>query len=103
MTLVNDWPFDFVEVEWDDAESAQGWENFSEIQMSEALVVTRGWLVHRTRKHILLAMSISYDSQAEDHSFNNRIQIPRGMVKRMTILAAKDTPAVAPKAPDGAA
>lgn len=82
MTL-NDAPFDLVSVVWDDAECDSGWDAAAEPK--ESLVLSVGFLVKKTRKHIVLAGSIT----TGEHNTNQRIQIPKGMIKSIEVLKEK--------------
>ncbi len=84
MTL-NDAPYDLVAVTWDDAEVDAGWDKVGEPK--EALVLTVGFLVKKTRKHLVIAASVT----TGEHNTNQRIQIPRGMLVSMETLR-KGTP-----------
>lgn len=97
MTLTDSWPYPLVEVVWDDAANDNGWEIASEVEMGEELVMTVGFLIKKTRKHILLAASLSKAGEGEYHT-NTRQQIPCGMIKSMRVLVPKNSP----KASDGA-
>lgn len=72
--------YNLVEVIWDDAESDYGWEELPEDELKPKLVTTVAFLIKESEHHILLASS--YD----DHMTNNRMQIPRGMIKDFKVL-----------------
>lgn len=69
-----------VLVEWDDAHMEGWWIDGVPEAPTPTLVQSVGWLAHKTRKHLVLVQSMS------DGQHGNRLQIPRGMVKRMTVL-----------------
>jgi hypothetical protein len=85
------WPFDFVEIDWFDAESSQGWENSKSTTMSTDLCTSIGFLIKKSRNSYLLSMSIYFNESEKDHAFNNRQQIPKSMVKKFTVLIPKNT------------
>lgn len=62
-------------VEWDDAETNLGWEEVPE-ELNPARVITAGFLVLETERHILLVGSYEPDGK---HT-NERMQIPKGMI-----------------------
>jgi len=69
-----------VLVEWDDAHM-EGWWVDGDPQAPEPdLVRSVGWLVHKTRRHLVLVQSRT------DGQHGNRLQIPRGMVRSMSTL-----------------
>lgn len=69
-----------VEVEWDDAHMAGWWQDGEPEPPEPDLVRSVGYLVHKTRKHLVLIQSRT------EGQHGNRIQIPRGMVKSVTVL-----------------
>lgn len=69
-----------VLVEWDDAHMEGWWIDGAPEAPTPTIVQSVGWLAHKTRKHLVLVQSMS------DGQHGNRLQIPRGMVKRMTVL-----------------
>jgi hypothetical protein len=81
----NPFPFDIVWVKWDDAESDYGWEKTSALAPEEAIAHTVGFLVKETDTHIVVASTMSHDED-EGHTTNNRLQIPRGMVKDIRVI-----------------
>jgi hypothetical protein len=89
LPLQEKWPYDLVECIWDDAESFTGWEIGSQINPKDSLCTTIGFLLKKTKKHLVIASTVSWDDGVEEHTSNNRIQIPVGMVKRLTILVNK--------------
>lgn len=73
-----------VEVWWLDAcEMDGGWRDKLD-RIAPYVVMSVGFLVAQDREHIVLAM----DAEGAEH--NGRAQIPRGMVKKLKILRAKD-------------
>ena len=77
--------YPLVEVWWDDAsEMEAGWTH--EVKEPEpSLALSVGFLIHKGRKHIILALDT--DAQGQH---NGRAQIPRGMVKMLKVIRAKD-------------
>lgn len=98
ISLSDPWPYPLVEVKWLDAETAHGWENAKDVEPSDELVTTVGFLIKKTKTSYMLGASICYQKDAEDHAFNARVQIPKSMVKKLTVLVPKNTkPAEDPK------
>jgi hypothetical protein len=87
--LANKWPYDLVEIIWDDATTDHGWEGVSEIELGGELVTTIGFLIKQNRQYVMVGASIYCDDSGE-HSFNARVQIPKGMIKKQTILVKKN-------------
>lgn len=75
--------YDLVQIRWDDAECDSGWDKAQDPK--EALVLSVGYLVKKTRKHYVLAGSIT----TGEHNTNQRIQIPKGMVKEVVVIKEK--------------
>lgn len=73
-------PFDLVSVVWDDAEADTGWDKVS--TPKEALVLTVGFLIKKTRKHIVIAGSVT----TGEFNTNQRMQIPRAMIQSIEVL-----------------
>jgi hypothetical protein len=76
-------PYDLVGVVWDDAEVDSGWDKVEE--PTESLVLTVGYLVKKTRAHLVIAASIT----TGEYNTNQRIKIPKGMVKQITVIKEK--------------
>lgn len=71
----------FVEVKWLDAEATPAWTTDKEAEGIEApCVITRGWLVKKTKKNVILAMGYHGDS------WLNTFTIPAGMLEGLTKL-----------------
>jgi hypothetical protein len=81
---VNSYPFDFVKILWQDAETDDGWKLDSELEPKEHTCVTVGFLIRRERKFYLVASTISINGDEPETC--SRMQIPRGMVQSLTIL-----------------
>lgn len=77
--------FDLVEIIWDDAECGEGWD-VAPTKLEEKLSVTIGFKLKETKKHILVAHTVDHN---EVVNTNGRIQIPKGMIKKITVLKAK--------------
>ena len=73
-----------VAVLWDDATALDGWSSGHD-EVKPCHVLSVGFLVRKTKKHIVLAQDISPDGQQ-----CGRGQIPKGMVKRITRIKKKD-------------
>lgn len=83
-------PYDFVEVIWDDAKCETGWMPENEMEEpGEEIAYSVGWLVQKTKKHLVIGASISLNEDDGVYHFNNRQQIPRGMVKSIKVLKKK--------------
>lgn len=78
--------FDLVEVVWDDAESGQGWEAAPE-SLEEKLAISVGFKIRETKKHLLICHTIDAADQT-----NGRLQIPKGMIRKLTLLAKSTVP-----------
>jgi len=96
--LSNPFPYDVVWVKWDDAESTYGWELESALDPKEALATTVGFLVKETPTHIVIASSVSHEEE-EGHTTNNRLQIPKGMIKETIIIKNGTNKKPIPKIP----
>lgn len=73
-----------VEVVWDDAAAhTTSWTDTFTVQ--PALVLSVGFLVFSSKEHIVIAQDIDHEGQS-----NGRSQIPKGMVKSMTVLRKKN-------------
>lgn len=71
----------FVEVKWLDAEATPAWTTATDTEDFKApLVITRGWLVKKTKKQVILAMGYHGDS------WLNTFIIPGGMLESLTKL-----------------
>ena len=77
-----------VLVEWDDAHMAGWWQDGSPAKPEPDLVRSVGFLAHKTPKHIVLVQSLT------EGAHGNRIQIPRGMVKRYVEIEQQEAPVV---------
>jgi hypothetical protein len=78
--------YPLVEVLWDDATELKGWkEEHEEEELKPSLILSVGFLVKKTKTHIVIAQDLS-----EDRMRNGRSQIPMGMVKRIKVLKKKD-------------
>lgn len=67
----------FLEVEWEDAASNEGWVAKDE-DTSPEIIVSRGWLVKNEIGYVTLANSIHKTSDAE---VGGTQTIPRGMIR----------------------
>lgn len=75
--------YDVVEVIWDDAETLEtGWD-LSPKDLKEALVMTIGFLIKETRKHIVIT------STTDGININGGIQIPKKMILSRKIICTK--------------
>lgn len=70
-------PFEhFLEIEWEDAASNDGWAD-KDTDLSPEIIISRGWLVKSEQSYITLANSIHQDS---DHQFGGTQTITRAMI-----------------------
>lgn len=75
-----------VEVLWDDAtELDGGWTNEIEDADDPHLALSVGFLLRKSRTHIVIAQDVDKDGY-----HNGRSQIPRGMVKKIHVLRKAD-------------
>lgn len=73
--------FPLVEIKWDDAVTDTGWQHADEIEPSNEVAITIGFLVKETPKHVVVASTIDADG-----STNGRIQIPVKMILKRTVI-----------------
>lgn len=71
--------YPLVEIVWDDAETDPSWRNLSDVNPKHALVVTVGFLIKETEKHIVIASTYSEEAVIAT------IQIPVGMIVKRTV------------------
>lgn len=87
------WPkthYDLVMVLWDDAIGLKhGW-TAKEETLTPYLATSVGFLIRENDDHIMIAQDTDNEG-----SHNGRTQIPRSMVKKMTVLKKKFTEAAA--------
>lgn len=77
------YPYDIVEIIWDDAEAHEaGWQAPPET-LTPALCMTVGFLVKESKRHLI----ISHTTDGEQ--INGRFQIPKGMIKSIKVLYSK--------------
>jgi len=88
--LTHKWPYPLVEIVWDDSATATGWESEHEIEVTEELATTIGFLIKKTRTHYILGSSVYYCKAHDEYQFNDRLQVPRGMVKHFNVLVPKN-------------
>ena len=76
---------DLIHVVWDDAgELGAGWVQDHEIQPKEMIAITVGFLIARTKTHLVIASTIG-----ETHANTAQFQIPRKMVKKVSVISKK--------------
>lgn len=75
--------YDLVEILWADAATEMGWEEDAGLEDGDEIATTVGFHVKDTDTHIWIAST--YDP---NHT-NARIKIPKGMVRKQTILKKK--------------
>lgn len=66
----------YLEIEWEDAASNDGWAD-KDTDLSPEIILSRGWLVKKTSNYLTLANSIHRDN---DHQFGGTQTIPLGMI-----------------------
>lgn len=71
-----------VIVEWWDAESNDAWVDVSSVPDSPPIVQTVGFVILETKKHIVLAQNFD----PTNDKMSNTMNIPRGMIKKITHL-----------------
>jgi hypothetical protein len=67
----------FLEIEWEDAASNEGWVSKDE-DTSPVLIVSRGWLIKENARYLTLANSIHKHSDSE---VGGTQTIPCGMIR----------------------
>lgn len=76
---------DVVLVIWDDAAQLNlGWMEEVDIEVRQMLVCTLGYLVKKTRQHILVASTVG--EHAHCHA---QFQIPRKMIQDIKVIARR--------------
>lgn len=66
----------YLEVEWEDAASNDGWAD-KDTDLGPEIILSRGWLVKEHATYITLANTIHKES---DHQFGGTQTIPRGNI-----------------------
>jgi hypothetical protein len=89
---------DLVLITWDDAgELGLGWVMDSEVKPKQMLVHTIGFVIARTRSHIVISSTVS-----EPFANHAQFQIPRKMIQTQQIIGKRGTEfPTAQKANDG--
>lgn len=67
----------FLEVEWEDAASNDGWIGKEEDTTPET-IISRGWLVKEAEGYVTIAAAIHKN---DDHEYGSTQTIPRGMIR----------------------
>jgi len=75
-----DFKYKLVAILWIDAETSHGWEHVAEDSDVDALATSVGFLYKETTNYYKLASTYS------NGFTNNRISIPKGMVKEIKII-----------------
>lgn len=76
----------FVEVIWHDANAQADWSEFKDLP-APTEVVSRGWLVKKTKEYVVLSASLSLNApKADTYEFGETIAIPMGMVEKIRKL-----------------
>jgi hypothetical protein len=74
-----------VEVIWEDSCSDSGWQTTDQIDRGPYYATTRGSLIHRDEKRVIVALTVTSEETKQDHC-SDRITIPMGCVKRIRRL-----------------
>ena len=75
--------FDLVEILWADASTESGWEKESDLEDGEEIAITVGFEIKDTPSHVWIA------STFDDENTNGRIKIPKGMIRKRTVIKKK--------------
>jgi hypothetical protein len=76
---------DLIQVVWDDAgEVGAGWVQDHEIQPREMIAITVGFLIAKTKTHLVIASTVG-----EYLANTAQFQIPRKMIKTVSVLFKK--------------
>lgn len=76
-------PYPLVEIQWDDACSDAGWQEFKKIKFEQQVVTTVGFLIAENKSHIIIGHTYS------DDDYVGWFQIPKGMIiSRKTLKRA---------------
>lgn len=73
-----------VEVTWLDSSSCSGWHAMNEIPTKPLECRSAGYLVHKSRSSLVVALSAS--EARSRHGFGDTITIPRACVKKIRRL-----------------
>ena len=74
--------YPLIEVTWHDSSSTTGWQTKPETELLECF--TAGYLVHRNKRSIVVALNSSSKNSA--NSFGDTMTIPASCVKRLRRL-----------------
>lgn len=72
-----------VLVVWEDAAQGGGWIDGEEVDPSDTIVESVGWLAESNAERVILIQSITDGSHAQT------LQIPAGMIKQLVFLTPK--------------
>lgn len=89
-----------VLVSWRDAEAQIDWQRVDDIQISQPIVYSLGWLVKETKEVIIIAADLAPGERGLD--INRRLEVPKGMIEKMVkvqLKTAKGTFDLMPKKP----
>jgi len=79
-------PWPFVEVIWEDSSSNQAsWTSEDELP-DEAIIVSRGWLVKKTKRSVKLAASMANWGDPKKWEFGEVVTIPHSAIIKQTQL-----------------
>ena len=74
-------------VEWvDSAGCPAGWQHAEDVTPAMAIVQSVGWLLKETKEFLFLAPHINKTGTSDRPQIAGHITIPRGVVKRQSIL-----------------
>lgn len=71
-------------VEWEDAEFHEGWVHLNDFKADlkkTELTTSVGYLLHKTKRHIILAQTYTY------RTYSDYVRIPRSIIRKMTKIA----------------
>lgn len=72
--------YPIVLIEWEDADTDHGWEELEDSDFSPTLASTVGFLIKEDDAAVSIASTYSGSST------NNRMRIPKGMIKTMKVI-----------------
>lgn len=75
----------FVEVVWADIVAESKWVKAENLPYP-AHFVTRGWLVKKTKKFIVLAATMELDVEEHVRDYGETIAIPVGVIREVKVL-----------------
>ena len=86
---LNPSPYDFVEVEWSDSQTHQGWEGLDE-ELQVPTCYSRGWKLKENGDGIMLVADLATEDGLVD-SANRWMTIPRSMIRAVHVIEPAGT------------